>query len=64
MSDRDHWGVTKLSTGGFKRRQIGEALRALLDAERIAPEETRGHHLGRAVTRDLLQILPRIPTRR
>jgi hypothetical protein len=38
------------------RRQIGEALRALLDAERIAPEETRVHDLGRAVTRDLLQL--------
>jgi tetratricopeptide (TPR) repeat protein len=38
------------------RRQIGEALRALLDAERIAPGETRVHHLGRAVTRDLLQL--------
>ncbi len=38
------------------RRQIGEALHAPLDAERIAPEETRVHHLGRAVTRGLLQL--------
>jgi transcriptional regulator with XRE-family HTH domain len=38
------------------RRQIGEALRALQEAERIAPEETRVHYVGRAVTRDLLQL--------
>jgi hypothetical protein len=38
------------------RRQIGEALYALQEAERIAPEETRVHTVGRAVTRDLLQL--------
>jgi transcriptional regulator with XRE-family HTH domain len=38
------------------RRQIGESLYALQEAERIAPEETRVHYLGRAVTRDLLQL--------
>ena len=38
------------------RRRIGEALRALQDAERVAPEETRVHHLSRAITRDLLQL--------
>jgi tetratricopeptide (TPR) repeat protein len=38
------------------RRQIGEALHALQEAERIAPEETRIHYVGRAVTRDLLQL--------
>jgi transcriptional regulator with XRE-family HTH domain len=38
------------------RRQIGEALHALQEAERIAPEETRVHTVGRAVTRDLLQL--------
>jgi len=38
------------------RRQIGEALHALQEAERIAPEETRVHYVGRAVTRDLLQL--------
>jgi hypothetical protein len=38
------------------RRQIGEALRALQEAERIAPRETRVHYVGRAVTRDLLQL--------
>jgi Flp pilus assembly protein TadD len=34
------------------RRQIGEALHALQEAERIAPEETHVH----AVVRDLLQL--------
>jgi hypothetical protein len=38
------------------RRQIGEALHALQEAERIASEETRVHAVGRAVTRDLLQL--------
>jgi transcriptional regulator with XRE-family HTH domain len=38
------------------RRQIGEALHALQEAERIAAEETRVHAVGRAVTRDLLQL--------
>jgi len=38
------------------RRQIGEALHALQEAECIAPEETRIHYVGRAVTRDLLQL--------
>ncbi len=38
------------------RRQIGEALRALQEAERIAPEEARVHYVGRAVARDLVQL--------
>ena len=38
------------------RRQIGEASRALQEAERIAPEETCVHYVGRVVTRDLLQL--------
>jgi transcriptional regulator with XRE-family HTH domain len=38
------------------RRQIGEALHALQEAERIAPEEARVHYVGRAVARDLVQL--------
>jgi hypothetical protein len=34
------------------RRQTGEALGALIDAERIAPEQTRAHPLRRAMARD------------
>jgi transcriptional regulator with XRE-family HTH domain len=38
------------------RRQLGEALHALAEAERIAPEETRAHYISRSVARDLLQL--------
>jgi hypothetical protein len=38
------------------RRQIGEALHALQEAERIAPEETHINYVSRAVLRDLLQL--------
>lgn len=38
------------------RRQIGEALSALQEAERIAPELAHVHYLSRAVARDLLQL--------
>jgi len=38
------------------RGQIGEALHALQEAERIAPEETRVHYVGRAAPRELLQL--------
>ena len=38
------------------RRQIGEAMHARPEAERIAPQETRVHYVGRAVTRELLQL--------
>jgi hypothetical protein len=37
-------------------RQIGGALHAIQEAERIAPEETRVHYIGRAVAGDLLQL--------
>jgi tetratricopeptide (TPR) repeat protein len=48
--------LTDLAQAHAMRRQIGEALHALAEAERIAPEETRVHYVGRAVTRDLLQL--------
>jgi transcriptional regulator with XRE-family HTH domain len=38
------------------RRQIGEALHCLEEAERITPEQTRGHRVARAVARDLIQL--------
>ncbi len=38
------------------RRQTGEALRCLEEAERITPEQTRTHRVARAVTRDLIQL--------
>jgi transcriptional regulator with XRE-family HTH domain len=38
------------------RRQIGEALRCLEEAERLTPEQTRTHRIARAVARDLIQL--------
>jgi hypothetical protein len=38
------------------RRQIGEALRYLEEAEQLTPEQTRTHRVARAVARDLIQL--------
>lgn len=38
------------------RRQIGEALQCLEQAERLTPEQTRDHRIARAVVRDLIQL--------
>lgn len=38
------------------RRQIGEALHCLEEAERLTPEQTRGHRVARSVARDLIQL--------
>ena len=38
------------------RRQIGESLHDLQEAERVTPEQTRTHTVARAVARDLLQL--------
>jgi outer membrane PBP1 activator LpoA protein len=38
------------------RRQIGEALRCLEEAEQLTPEQTRRHRVARAVARDLIQL--------
>ena len=38
------------------RRQTGEAIACLQEAERLTPEQTRGHRVARAVARDLLQL--------
>lgn len=38
------------------RRQIGEALRCLEQAEQITPEQTRSHRVARQVARDLIQL--------
>jgi hypothetical protein len=38
------------------RRQIGEALRCLEEAERLTPEQTRTHRVARAVARELIQL--------
>lgn len=38
------------------RRQIGEALHCLEEAERLTPEQTRTHRAARAVARELIQL--------
>jgi hypothetical protein len=38
------------------RRQIGEALRCLEEAEQLTPEQTRTHRAARAVARELIQL--------
>jgi hypothetical protein len=38
------------------RRQTGEALHCLEEAERLTPEQTRTHRVARAVARDLIQL--------
>lgn len=45
-----------------QRRHIGEATAALMEAERIAPEQTRGHHLARETIDDLLRLAGRRPS--
>lgn len=44
-----------------QRRHAGEALAALLDAEKLAPEHVRSHHLARDVMSDLLDQFGRRP---
>jgi len=38
------------------RRQIGDALHCLMEAETLTPEQARTHPLARSVARDLLQL--------
>jgi transcriptional regulator with XRE-family HTH domain len=38
------------------RRQVGEALRCLEQAERLTPEQTRSHRAAQTVVRDLVQL--------
>ncbi|MFF7530687.1 helix-turn-helix domain-containing protein [Streptomyces bobili] len=39
-----------------QRRHVGEATAALVDAEALAPEQIRDHHLAREIVRDLIQL--------
>jgi transcriptional regulator with XRE-family HTH domain len=45
-----------LAQAHVMRRQTGEALRCLEQAERLTPEQTRTHRVARAVVRDLIQL--------
>ncbi|MET7714404.1 helix-turn-helix transcriptional regulator [Streptomyces sp. NPDC005407] len=39
-----------------QRRHVGEAVAALIEAEELAPEQIRTHHLSRGIIRDLVQL--------
>jgi transcriptional regulator with XRE-family HTH domain len=39
-----------------QRRHVGEAVAALLEAEKLAPEQIHSHHSARTVVRDLVQL--------
>ena len=45
-----------LAAAHAMRRQIGEAIHDLQQAEQLTPELTDAHHCARLVTRDLLQL--------
>jgi transcriptional regulator with XRE-family HTH domain len=45
-----------LASAYAMRRQIGDALRCLLESEALTPEQTRTHRVAREVARDLLQL--------
>jgi len=55
-SERRSRYLIDLAAAHAMRRQLGEALRDLQEAEQLAPEQTRTHRLARDVTRDLLQL--------
>src|SRR5258706_4441030 len=48
--------VIDLAAAHAMRRQIGEAIHDLQQAEQITPEQTGTHRVARDVTRDLLQL--------
>lgn len=45
-----------------QRRQLGDALAALLRAEQVSPEQVRGHHLARKTIDELLRLAGRRPS--
>lgn len=45
----------------IQRRHAGEAIAALLDAERLTPEHVRSHHLAKTAISDLLDHFGRRP---
>jgi transcriptional regulator with XRE-family HTH domain len=54
--DRQARHMIDLAAAHAMRRQIGEAIHDLQQAERLTPELTHAHHGARLVTRDLLQL--------
>jgi hypothetical protein len=51
-----------LARAHLQRRHLGEAVAALLDAERAAPEQVQTHTLARETARELLSLTGRRAT--
>ncbi|WP_277326190.1 helix-turn-helix domain-containing protein [Streptomyces sp. JH14] len=55
-SERQSRFLLDVARAHAQRRHVGEAVAALLEAERLAPEQVHSHHSARAVVRDLVQL--------
>ena len=55
-SERQARYLIDLAQAHAMRRQTGEALHCLQEAERLTPEQTRTHRVARAVARDLIKL--------
>jgi hypothetical protein len=56
VTERQARYLIDLAAAHAMRRQIGESLASLQQAEQLTPEQTRGHRVARAVARDLIQL--------
>jgi transcriptional regulator with XRE-family HTH domain len=61
-SERQSRLHTDLARAHVQRRHLGEATAALLEAERLAPEQVQNHHLVRELVHDLLNLAGRRAT--
>jgi transcriptional regulator with XRE-family HTH domain len=55
-SERQARYLIDLAAAYDMRRQIGDAMRCLIEAEALTPEQTRTHRRARDVARDLVQL--------
>ncbi|MFD9966665.1 helix-turn-helix domain-containing protein [Streptomyces sp. NPDC059011] len=55
-SERQARFLLDVARAHAQRRHVGEAVAALLDAEKLAPEQIHSHHFSREVVRDLVQL--------
>lgn len=53
--------LVDIARAHVQRRHAGEALAALVEAERIAPEQVRSHHLARAAFAEIIDQFGRRP---
>jgi transcriptional regulator with XRE-family HTH domain len=55
-SERQARFLLDVARAHAQRRHVGEAVAALLEAEKLAPEQIHSHHSARTVVRDLVQL--------